>query len=130
MGTTLRLPHETPFQFTASELQAQVNQLSALDAFNCHQSVRDTQQEGMPVEKEPFTRMKIDGEDDRRVENNVVLHEYRILSDQEKATMKQIKDMGLEMIEYLDLIGEGREISIAKTRIEEAVMWAAKHVTK
>jgi len=88
------------------------------------------------VEKKTFTRMKIEGEDemidsgsDRRVENNVVRHEYRVLSDQEKATMKQIKDMGQELLEYLDLIGEGRELSTAKSRIEEAVMWAVKHVT-
>ena len=98
--------------------------------------IRAQQQEGVPVEKKTFTRMKIEGEDemidsgsDRRVENNVVRHEYRVLSDQEKATMKQIKDMGQELLEYLDLIGEGRELSTAKSRIEEAVMWAVKHVT-
>ena len=42
---------------------------------------RAQQQEGVPVEKKTFTRMKIEGEDemidsgsDRRVENNVVRH--------------------------------------------------------
>lgn len=73
---------------------------------------------------------KIDSGSERRVENNVVRHEYRILSDAEKDQMKKLKDMGLGFIEYCDSVGASREMSLAKTKMEEAVMWAVKHVTK
>ena len=67
---------------------------------------------------------------DERVVNNVVRHEYRILNDDEKAQMKNIKDMGRNLIEYLDCLGKTRELSIAKTKVEEAVMWGVKSITK
>lgn len=67
---------------------------------------------------------------DQRVANNVVRHEYRVLSEDEKLQMKWIKDDGLAFITLIDSIGTSRELSLAKTRIEEAVMWAVKHVTK
>lgn len=66
--------------------------------------------------------------DDRTV-NNTMRHAYRILSDAEKKDMSDIKDMGLAFHERLSAMGNSREISIAKTKIEEAVMWAVKHVT-
>jgi len=43
--------------------------------------------------------------------------------------MVAIKDKGLEFHELVSGIGNSREISIAKTKIEEAVMWAVKHIT-
>lgn len=66
---------------------------------------------------------------DERTVNNVMRHQYRVLSDEEKAHMQRIKDMGLELHEMLDGIGQSRELSLAKTKVEEAVMWAVKHVT-
>ncbi len=57
-------------------------------------------------------------------------HEYRVLSDDEKISMKKIKDMGAGFIAYLDTIEPGRENPLAKTKIEEAVMWAVKGITK
>ncbi|WP_180901969.1 Acb2/Tad1 domain-containing protein [Martelella soudanensis] len=66
--------------------------------------------------------------DDRTV-NNVMRHAYRVLSIDEKAQMQDIKDRGLEFVEMLDRIGTSRELSLAKTKIEEAVMWGVKHVT-
>ena len=67
----------------------------------------------------------------RRTENNVMRHEYRVLSEAEKAQMQTIKDMGLQFYKYLDtIVPPSRELSLAKTKIEEAVMWAVKHVTK
>jgi hypothetical protein len=30
----------------------------------------------------------------------------------------------------MDNIGQSRELSLAKIKIEEAVMWAVKHITK
>jgi hypothetical protein len=66
--------------------------------------------------------------DDRTV-NNTMRHQYRVLTDAEKANMQAIKDMGLQFHELVAGIGNSREISLAKTKIEEAVMWAVKHIT-
>jgi len=71
----------------------------------------------------------VDSTSDARTVNNTVRHKYRVLRDDEKATMAKIKDMGAEFLEYFDETGSSREMSIAKTKIEEAVMWAVKHVT-
>jgi hypothetical protein len=57
-------------------------------------------------------------------------HEYRVLSEEEKAQMKGIKDLGVEFVELCNGIGRSRELSLAITKMEEAVMWAVKHVTK
>lgn len=67
--------------------------------------------------------------DDRTV-NNVMRHAYRVLSDEEKAQMQAIKDKGLEFHDLVEGIGQSRELSLAKTKIEEAVMWAVKHITR
>lgn len=67
---------------------------------------------------------------DQRVTNNVMRHEYKVLSDAEKAWMKEVKDLGLAFHTSIDVIGSSRELSLAKTKIEEAVMWAVKHITK
>jgi len=67
---------------------------------------------------------------DDRVINNVMRHEYRVLSDDEKQMMQSIKDKGLELHDLIESIGQSRELSLAKTKTEEAVMWAVKHLTK
>lgn len=67
---------------------------------------------------------------DQRVENNTMRHQYRVLDESEKQQMQDIKDKGLEFYEYLSSLGDTRELSLAKTKIEEAVMWAVKHITK
>ena len=72
----------------------------------------------------------MDSTSDERVVNNVVRHEYRVLTDDEKAQMKRLKDLGLAFIEACDEIGQSRELSVAKTNAEQAVMWAVKHVTR
>jgi hypothetical protein len=56
-------------------------------------------------------------------------HEYRILSEEEKLQMKGIKDIGVEFVILCNGIGRSRELSLAITKMEEAVMWAVKHVT-
>lgn len=71
-----------------------------------------------------------DATDDKRISNNVMRHEYRKLQTQEMVQMKQVKDMGLEFFNMIDGLGASREISLAKTRVEEAVMWATKHITR
>jgi hypothetical protein len=71
----------------------------------------------------------VDSKSDDRTVNNTMRHQYRVLSDAEKANMQTIKDMGLAFHEFIAGIGQSREISLAKTKIEEAVMWAVKHIT-
>ncbi|ARS27648.1 Acb2/Tad1 domain-containing protein [Sphingomonas sp. KC8] len=66
---------------------------------------------------------------DERTVNNTMRHAYRVLGDDEKAAMAKIKDDGLAFHDYLDSLGSSRELSLAKTKIEEAVMWAVKHIT-
>ena len=72
----------------------------------------------------------IDATSDERTVNNVVRHEYRVLTDAEKVQMRDIKDFGLAFITYCNDMGTSRELSLAVTKVEEAVMWAVKHVTK
>lgn len=72
---------------------------------------------------------RVDSTSDQRTVNNVMRHAYRVLSDEEKAQMQQIKDLGLQMHELLDSIGASRELSLAKTKLEESVMWGVKHIT-
>lgn len=72
----------------------------------------------------------INSEDDKRTSNNIVRHQYRVLTDEEKADMLRLKDTGLEFIEKCKTLGSSRELSIAITKAEEAVMWAVKHITK
>jgi hypothetical protein len=67
---------------------------------------------------------------DERTANNVMRHEYRVLSDAEKAQMLAIKDKGLELHSLIESVGQSRELSLAKTKTEEAVMWAVKHITR
>lgn len=71
----------------------------------------------------------VDSTSDARTVNNTMRHAYRVLSDAEKAQMARIKDDGLAFHQFIDSLGSSRELSIAKTKIEEAVMWAVKHIT-
>ncbi len=73
---------------------------------------------------------KIDSTSDERTTNNVMRHQYRILTDAEKANMQAIKDYGLGFHDLLGEIGDSRELALAKTKVEEAVMWAVKHITR
>lgn len=72
----------------------------------------------------------VESTSDERTVNNTMRHQYRVLSDDEKAAMQKIKDMGLGFHDYMDELGASRELSLAKTKIEEAVMWAVKHLTR
>lgn len=76
---------------------------------------------------------------DARVVNNIMRHNYRVLDATEKESMGSLKDLGLLFTQLLHRIGGtdpdqdrqgSRELSTAQTKIEEAVMWAVKHVTK
>jgi hypothetical protein len=63
---------------------------------------------------------------------NVMRHAYRVLTEDEKKAMVEVKDLGLALwnrIHAIEAAGS-RELSVAKTKVEEAVMWATKHLTK
>lgn len=72
----------------------------------------------------------VDSSSDERTANNVMRHEYRVLDDYEKEQMRILKDKGREFVDYCHFIGQSREISLAVTKMEEAVMWAVKHITR
>jgi len=71
----------------------------------------------------------VDSTSDARTVNNTMRHAYRVLTDAEKANMQAIKDKGIEFHDLVSGMGNTREISLAKTKIEEAVMWAVKSIT-
>lgn len=72
---------------------------------------------------------RVDSASDDRTANNAVRHTYRVLSDVEKAQMVALKDTGAAFIAECKKIGQSRELSLAITNAEQAVMWAVKHVT-
>lgn len=72
----------------------------------------------------------VDSASDDRTVNNTVRHQYRVLSEPEKAAITAVKDAGLAFIEALDkYCHPGRETALAKTNAEQAVMWAVKGIT-
>lgn len=62
-------------------------------------------------------------------DNNIMRTSYRQLSKEEQTAMVVIKNQGNILWHEINGLGESREISLAKTKIEEAVMWAVKHIT-
>jgi len=81
----------------------------------------------------------VDSTSDGRTVNNLMRHKYRVLSDVEKQQMQELKDAGLSFAQLLHIIGgteptgerqSSRELALAQTKIEEAVMWAVKHITR
>lgn len=74
---------------------------------------------------------KVDSESDERTVNNDVRHKYRVLNAEEKEAMVKIKDDAIAWMRFVDaMVPGGREAAIAKTKMEEAVMWAVKGLTK
>ncbi len=77
----------------------------------------------------------VDAAGDARTTNNTMRHQYRTLTDAEKAQMTAVKDAGEALrLAISDInvstIGAQRETGIALERTEEAVMWAVKGLTK
>jgi RecB family exonuclease len=54
----------------------------------------------------------------------------RQLTATEQAALDEIKKLGNELHAILHTLGTSREVSLAKTKLEEAVMWASKHITR
>lgn len=55
--------------------------------------------------------------------------QYRELTPIEKAIVEDIKTQAESLEESISNVPDGREKSIALTKLEEAVMWAVKGVT-
>jgi hypothetical protein len=56
-----------------------------------------------------------------------------VLTDEKKQDMVDVKDLGQALIDKIESLQHGsstREQNIALIKAEEAVMWAAKHITK
>lgn len=77
----------------------------------------------------PAPRMA-DSQSDDRTKNNTMRHQYRMLSEEEKAQMLAIKDKGQEFLDLIEKMPPSREMALAKTNLEQAVMWAVKSITK
>ena len=97
----------------------------------------DTEEPPMPDLSQPGLSPIPSHSDDRTV-NNAVRQTYRVLSDIEKKQMQAIKDAGQEFIDLLHIVGgtipgadrfASRDLSLANTHIEDAVMRAVRHVT-
>ena len=53
----------------------------------------------------------------------------RELTDAEKATVAELKDLAGKLHDIMASSAPGGEIALAKTKLEEAVMWAVKGIT-
>lgn len=84
---------------------------------------------GEELEERAGAAKSVASHSDERTVINTMRHQYRVLSEEEKAHMLMIKDCGAGFLLLIDKLGSKREYSIAKTKIEEAVMWAVKGIT-
>lgn len=87
---------------------------------------------------------KVSSTGDDRTANNAMRHTYRVLSEEEKDYMTRVKDMGADFTNLLHQIGRttapnedgadhrfaSRNLSLAFTAMEDAVMRAVKHITR
>lgn len=74
----------------------------------------------------------VSAQSDERTANNTnaVRHNYRVLTDEEKAAMVAVKDAGQALIDAFSAhCKPSRETSLAITNAEQSVMWAVKGLT-
>lgn len=55
--------------------------------------------------------------------------EYRELTTEEASLVAEVKGTALDLYRVIDKAPAGRETSLAKTNLEQAVMWAVKAIT-
>ena len=68
--------------------------------------------------------------DTNKVSNpDVMRMQYRPLTAVEQAQMVAVKGNAASLYGFFCTLGNSRELSLAKTKLEEAVMWATKHIT-
>lgn len=56
--------------------------------------------------------------------------EYRELTQEEQELISSIKSQAFTLYELFNTVKDGREKSLAKTKLEEAIMWAVKGITE
>lgn len=80
----------------------------------------------------------VESTSDERTVNNTMRQQYRVLDDEEKTDVNALKGAGEEMLRNIDTVASHytkdsdrhREFQLARTKIEECVMWAVKGVTR
>ncbi len=55
---------------------------------------------------------------------------HAVLTDEQKVQMAHIKTLEAGFIQVCKDLGGSRELSLAITKMEEASMWATKHIAK
>lgn len=78
---------------------------------------------------------KIDSTSDDRVKNNSTRQQYRVLSEEEKASVDWLKGNGEAFIQHCRELQKarpeaGREFALAITHAEDAVMRAVRGITQ
>jgi len=84
-----------------------------------------------------MTQKAVNSTSDERVVNNGARHQYRVLTDEEKALITNIKDKALELENLIRSSGESpsyagvstKKSSIAITNLQQATMWAVRGIT-
>jgi hypothetical protein len=61
--------------------------------------------------------------------SDVMRQEYRPLSVVTSDKVLDVKQDAAALYAKLESFGSSRELAIAKTKLEEVVMWATKHLT-
>lgn len=70
-------------------------------------------------------------ESDDRTANNGVRHQYRVLSELDKANMIAVKNRAAELIQFIDSLApsRSRDMQLAIEHTEDAAMRAVRHIT-
>lgn len=55
---------------------------------------------------------------------------YKPLTSEASLNILSVKAKAKELYDSFDSCGPSREVSLAKTKLEEAVFWATKHLTR
>lgn len=74
-------------------------------------------------EVKPRETMYAEGDDVRQ-------YPIRPATGEELHQIASVKEIGQELIDLIDTMPMSREFALAKTKVEEAVMWAVKGITK
>lgn len=61
---------------------------------------------------------------------NVFRKSYRPLTEEESNLIKAIKDHAEVMFDLIERMKQGRYSALAKTSLEESVMWAVKGISE
>lgn len=92
-----------------------------------------------PLEGQPAVGDTLLGKRGEPIADSIIQYHDRLIAEREAPAIKEIQDKGLAFVQTLHLIGgtpetgerqATRELAIAQTKIEEAVMWAIKHITR